>query len=131
MNTRYADELASYVLSSLNIKTASVKTAGSGLDAYKVDLDKCVDENGLKLTWNKHLDALNQEESTGEALKLQAEKARQLGLPGYATPLADDKEVVARQFAVSQLVKIADVLDSRGFKSVANVIDETIAKLSK
>lgn len=131
MKTRYADELASFVLNSLNIKTAAVKTAGSALDAYKADLDKCVDKNSLILTWNKHLDDLNQEESTDGALKLQAEKARQLGISGFATPMADDKEVVARQFAVSQLVKIADVLDNRGFASVANIIDETIAKLSK
>jgi hypothetical protein len=66
--------------------------AGPALMAYQSGLAGVMDENSLKDLWNKHMDALNQEESTNEALKLQSAKAAELGLPGYATPMADDVE---------------------------------------
>lgn len=93
LKIQYADEIAEAMAQALGndfIKTAG----GSALMAYQADLANAKDENDLKLIWNKHMDALNQEESTDEALKLQAEKAHELGLHGYATPgLADDKDV--------------------------------------
>jgi hypothetical protein len=91
LKVQCANEIAEAMAEALGsdfVKTA----AGPALEAYKADLAKAMDEDALKELWNKHMDALNQEESTDEALKLQAVKASELGIPGYATPMADDMQ---------------------------------------
>jgi hypothetical protein len=140
----------------------------SALAAYKKDLGSVKDENGLKSVWAKHTKALEVEENKNEgtisaAKKAQAAKAKELGLPGYSVPFADDdddddekeckctcgkcrckqcdcgdscndyngEEIVAAKFTLGQLIKIADTLDKRGFKTIASVIDETILKIAK
>lgn len=46
-------------------------------------------------------------------------------------PLAWDGEaVVAADFAMNHLIKVADILDGKGFKNVANLIDEALQKLA-
>lgn len=83
------DEIVESVAKQLGgdlLKTAS----GPALEAYKADLVGVKDENDLINAWNKHMDDLNQEESTNDALKLQAEKAKELGIPGYSTPIMND-----------------------------------------
>jgi hypothetical protein len=89
LKVQCANEIAEAMAKALGsnfVKTA----AGPALMAYQSALAGVTDENSLKTLWNKHVDALNQEESTNEALKLQADKASELGFPGYATPMADD-----------------------------------------
>ena len=170
LRVQCANEIAEAMAEALGsnfVKTA----AGPALMAYQAGLAGVVDENGLKNLWNHHMEALNQEESTDEALKLQSAKASELGLPGYATPMADDmpktdtekcnfcgQEIVkkdeqpdplptdgalaepmawdaqttaAANFAIRHLIKVADVLDGKGFTVVANLVDEALNKLSK
>lgn len=161
LKVQYANEIAEAMAKALGENFTKL-AAGPALEAYKADLAGIEDENGLKNIWNKHMDALNQEESTDEALKLQSMKANELGLPGYATPMADDEQgvdcdlcgeelpkdeaeplpsggekfepmaqAIAAEFAMQHLVKVADALDGRGFKDVANLIDEALEKLAK
>jgi hypothetical protein len=169
LKIQHADEILEAMAMALGEKLEKT-AAGSALEAYKAALASVVDENGLINAWKMHMDALNQEESTNEALQLQAAKARELGLPGYATPTADDVQMaeekvcelcgqvvkeqepepmpvepdegepepmawdaptsVAADFAMKQLVKVADALDGKGFKEVANLIDEALQKLA-
>lgn len=46
-------------------------------------------------------------------------------------PCVCAQEVVAAEFALNKLVKIADTLDNKGFNSIANILDETMEKLAK
>ena len=156
LKNQSADEIAEAMFEALGenfIKEAS----GPALEAYKSDLATAQNENDIKTFWNKHMDALNQEESTDEAIKAQAEKARELGLPGYSSPADDEKccpscgqkmeelpleeeemeemawdgnTFVAAEFAMKQLAKVADTLDNGGFKVVADIIDETLNKIA-
>jgi len=143
------------ILASIEKSVGSrVKNAsGPALEAYRDDLVGVKNENDLINTWNKHMDALNQEESTNEALKLQAEKAKELGLPGYSTPLFnddgmeempagepageaeqmawDEKDKEAAVFAFNHLVKMADVLDQKGCRKVSDILDKTLQELSR
>lgn len=171
LKIQHADEILEAMAEALGEKMTK-EAAGPALEAYKAALGTVQDENGLKLVWNKFLDALNQEESTNEALQLQAAKARELGLPGYATPaMSDDVQMVdteecelcgqkvvkeqapdempvapgedkpepmawdvqtlaAAKFAMKHLVKVADALDGKGFKEVADLVDEAVQKLA-
>jgi len=91
LKVQCANEIAEAMAEALGsnfIKTA----AGPALVAYQSALAGIADEDSLKNLWNRSQDDLNQEESTDEALKLQAAKASELGLPGYATPMADDMQ---------------------------------------
>jgi hypothetical protein len=44
--------------------------------------------------------------------------------------LVDDQTVVALDFAMGHLIKVADALDKKGFAGVAGMVDETIEKLA-
>lgn len=46
-------------------------------------------------------------------------------------PVQNARDVVACDFAMAQLVKIADAVDNGGFEEVAGVIDEAIKKLAE
>lgn len=92
LKIQYANEIAEAMAEALGENFVK-QAAGPALEAYKAALAGVQDENGLKIVWNKFLDSLNQEESTNEALQLQAGKAKELGLPGYASPppaMSDD-----------------------------------------
>lgn len=43
----------------------------------------------------------------------------------------DNREVVAAEFTLKHLIKVADVLDANGFEVMAGVLDETIEKVAK
>jgi len=165
LKIEHANEIAEAMAKTLGENFVK-QAAGPALEGYKAALGGAEDENSLKTVWNEFLDALNQEESTNEALKFQAEKARELGLPGYATPMADDatqeadtcalcgqkkeqepealpsgdeevepmawdaQSMVAADFAMNHLVKVADALDGKGFTVVANLIDEALKRLA-
>ena len=43
----------------------------------------------------------------------------------------DGKDVMARQFLINNLIKIADALDRKGFTRLANIIDETVREVSQ
>lgn len=157
LKVQSADEIVEAMIKTLGEDFVK-EAAGPALEAYKSDLASAADENGLINAWNKHMDALNQEESTNEALKLQAEKASELGIPGYTSP-ADDKKCcpecgkelpeelpaggeeieemawdaktnIAAQFAMKQLSKISNSLDNNGFNIVADIVDEALNKIA-
>ena len=45
-------------------------------------------------------------------------------------PAPDENTVVALDFAMGHLIKVADALDKKGFAGVARMVDETIEKLA-
>lgn len=157
LKIKYANEMIESMAKSLGdeeftklFKSASLeKIAGQALDAFKKDADMAVQAGtDLELVYTKHLGALQQEENTTpgtieQARRYMASKAATPGhrQPGQVMPEADDccmdtgKEMVAAEFAVEHLVKIADALDKQGFETLANYIDVTIehitSKISK
>ena len=100
LKVKYADEIIEAMANTLNDenftdmfinKQAAIKTAGMALESYKKDLAQVSDENGLNAIWTKHLPLLEKEENTIEgtiqaATCARAEKAQQLGIPGYQIP---------------------------------------------
>ncbi len=137
-------------------KSAALKIeAGKALDSYKSALSTVKDKPSLDKAWNDYVDAVAQEEGTlNEMTKLQAQKAKELGLPGYSSPADDmcahdqegcaedcecpeeckckctDGMMVASNFAIKHMIKLADVLDSKGFEGLASLVDESIQKIA-
>jgi len=166
LKVQYANEIAEAMAKRLGDdeflsvfqKSASLqKEAGAALEAYKADLANVKDKAGLDAAWNKHVGKVTQEEeSLQEMTCLQATKAKELSLPGYATPGCTDDEQraedaeqaadeqhacpereempawdIAADFTLAHLAKVADALDSKGFKTLANDIDEIMLKIAK
>ena len=137
-------------------KTASLeKVAGPVFEAFKVAVDAAVKAGtDLEQVYTTHLGMLQKEENTepgtiDKARAYMAEKARTPGhrQPGQSFPqaadaepcmsadcmesmMADDKEKVAANFALSHLAKIADTLDKQGFERLANYIDVTMEHIA-
>jgi hypothetical protein len=142
-------------------KTASLdKIAGAAFTAFKTDIDAEVASRktgGQSKDYNEiytqHLSALEGEENTEPGTITKAREyistasqtpgARQ---PGNVMPADDvcactckDKvetcevcgKKVASEFALAHLSKLANALDNRGFNQIADIIDETIEKISK
>lgn len=153
LKVRYADEIMDAMAKQLQdesfvslFKTAELKKeAGSALEAYKAALGTVKNKAELDAAWAKHHDSVLQEENKEEGVLqkmtcLQTAKARELGLPGYATPgCADDAPAtcecdenmqVAAEFAIENLVKIADALDTNGYADLANFVDEAMQKIA-
>jgi len=157
LKNNYADEILESMSKALDseeyktmFKTASlVKEAGPALEAFKKDVDVNVGKVDLEQIYTKHLTALTQEENTEKGILNQAREymasvsaskggAKQ---PGMAFPpaSADDTECAcdesmaintAADFAIGQLVKVADALDKKGFDVLASTIDEAIEKVA-
>lgn len=154
--TKYADEIANEMTKTLEndgfvsmFKQASMeKTAGVALEAFKRDVDVAIEQGtDVNLVYTKHLGLLQKEENVEagtieKAREYMASKAvtpehRQ---PGQVMPeaddecmssdcmetMADDKTIIAADFALNNLAKIADTLDGQGFEKLASIIDEAM-----
>jgi len=152
LKVKYADETMdamAKILDSTEFKeiyrTASLnKEAGPAFEAFKKDVDAAVvAKTDLELVYSKHVNDLAQEDNTEPGT---VQKAREYmtgkGQPGMTmppqSPQADDacadcldtKELVAADFTMKHLVKIADALDGKGFASLAGIVDEAIEKVA-
>jgi ketol-acid reductoisomerase len=128
------------------------KLSGQALENFKKAIDVAVQKGtDLELVYTNHLGDLQKEENVEEgtitkARQYMSEKAKTPGhrQPGMTMPQADDKEcmsddcmkmakdqeIIAAEFVLSHLAKIADVLDGHNFKKLANILDETMQKIS-
>ena len=147
---KYANEIAENMAKTLNdveftklFKTASFeKTAGQALEAFKKDVDVASnDGQDLELVYTKHLGTLSKEENTepgtiSKAREYMAGKQLGMALPPAGNLCMDcgdmsPQEVVAAQFVLANLTKIADALDNKGFSKLANIIDETMKSVKR
>jgi len=94
-----------------------------------------------------------QAESAEEAANSKFNELKGHGMPGTVVPADDScalcgqlkkdedeepvemawdaKSMVAADFAMNHLVKVADILDGKGFNDIANLIDEALTKLAQ
>lgn len=130
-------------------KIAPMIITSQALSAFTSELEGAANAAQVWNIWKKHLPALQKEENKLPGTITKATEARQKKLaefgPGQTMPPAaaddcavpeeekeaDDREVVAAKFVLKHLVKIADALDGQGFNKMANIVDETIEKISK
>lgn len=155
---KYANEIAETMAKSLGdeeftklFKTASVeKTAGPVLEAFKKEIDKAIlNRTNLELVYSKFVNPEMQPNLTTEENKepgtiVKAREYMSGKAPGMIMPEANDDcmtadcmegmmaedEIVAAEFTLGHLAKIADVLDNRGFNRLANILDETMQKIA-
>lgn len=157
---KYANEIAETMAKSLGDeeftklfkKAELTKEAGAALEKFKSEVDAAVMKGiNLEEVYSRNLDALQKEENIEEGTILKArqymsQKAKTPGhrQPGMTMPEANDDcmtadcmegmmaedEIVAAEFTLGHLAKIADVLDNRGFNRLANILDETMQKIA-
>lgn len=147
LKNQYADEILEVMAEKLSDesfvdlfhKEASIKKeAGDALSAFKSELAGAKDKKQVWDVWKKHESALQKADrkpgasgNVDAAVEARQAKLSEFGPGETMPPAADDREMIAANFVLKHLVKVADVLDKQGFDVMANLIDETIEKVSK
>jgi hypothetical protein len=134
-----AEQLGDESFTNLFHKEASLeKEAQGALAAFKAELAGAKDKKQVWDVWKKHESALQEADrkpgasgNVDEATQARQAKLGEFGPGETMPPAADDREVIATDFALKHLVKVADALDNQGFDTMANLVDETIEKISK
>lgn len=159
LKSQYANEIAEAMAKSLGNEEFSkifkgaelIKWAGAALENFKHDVDVAVQAGtDLEQIYTKHLGALQTEENVepGTITKARAYMAEKAATPGHRQPgqsfpeaddecmssdcmemMVDDKEIVAAEFALKHIAKIADALDGQGFSRLANILDKAMENI--
>lgn len=95
---------------------------GENQSALLAEMKKTYGEMHADEVYNKYNDQVDALEPSAAADDQKACAPKEM---------ANDYEVVAAEFAIKHLIKIADTLDNRGFKDMAGLLDETIEKVAK
>jgi len=153
LKSQYADEIISNMVETLgnaefnNVfnKTASLdKVAGSeAFNTFNQMLPKAKDGMEVEEFFRTYSPGMTgaEKESATEAKNKKIQELSGHAAPGSTVPQADDckdcgcmeekDEKVAASFALNHLIKIADTLDKKGFKTLANIIDEAMSKVAE
>ena len=139
------DTLGDKEFNSVFNKTASLnKISSDAFNTFSQMLPKAKDGIEAEELFRTYSPGMTdaEKESATEAKNKKIKELTGHSAPGSTIPQADDcpecmegmlneKEKVAASFALNHLIKIADTLDKKGFKTLANIIDEAMSKVAE
>lgn len=139
------DTLGDKEFNSVFNKTASLnKIASDAFKTFSQMLPKAKDGVEVEEFFRSYSPGMTdaEKESATEAKNKKIQELSGHAAPGSTVPQADDcqdcmegtlneEEKVAAAFALNHLIKIADTLDKKGFKTLANIIDEAMSKVAE